>query len=243
MQNSNIITLASPLQEMGEVEALPEVEPNPEQAVTAESPVPTDDFKDSKVKSGRSILAKYAGAKAKALMGISVDSPSPNQGDSKTSVQRNPEQAGGGASGKPTGNLREPNTKSAHSVQEADAVADAKVPIGKGPESKDRNNANGSDSDGPPEELQAAKSESVAVPHNKVEASQRTKGPEAGQAKGPSSRTEKAAREVEKRLLKRSKRPPTLLERLLKSEISRERDELLQCVRFVCARNFLSKLL
>jgi len=230
----------NPPQEMDEVEALPEVEPNPEQAVNAESFMPTDDFKDSTVKSGRSILAKYAGAKAKALMGISVDSPSPNQEVSKTSVHRNPEQAGGGDSGNATGNLREPNTKSAHSVQEADAVAEAKVPIGKGPESKDQNNANGSDSDGPPEELQAAKSESVAVLHNKAEAGQQAKGPEVGQAKG-SSRTEKAAREVEKRLLKRSKRPPTLLERLLKSEISRERDELLQCVRFVCARNFFEQ--
>jgi len=54
------------------------------------------------------------------------------------------------------------------------------------------------------------------------------------------SRAEKTAREVDRRLLRRSKRPPTLLERLLKQEINQERNELLQCLRFVCSQNFFN---
>jgi len=86
---------------------------------------------------------------------------------------------------------------------------------------------NGSDNDEPPDEVAVPKSAQStpallcpAQPHK------------------PEGRTEKAARDVERRLLRRSKRPPTLLERLLKSEISKERDELLQCLRCVCSKDF-----
>ena len=36
-------------------------------------------------------------------------------------------------------------------------------------------------------------------------------------------------------------RPPTLLEKLLLDEIKRERNTILQCVRFVCSNDFLQK--
>lgn len=39
-------------------------------------------------------------------------------------------------------------------------------------------------------------------------------------------------------VLKRPRRPPTLLEKLLQSEIQKERYELLQCLHFVCSNNF-----
>jgi len=38
--------------------------------------------------------------------------------------------------------------------------------------------------------------------------------------------------------MKRLRRPPTLLENLLKGEICKERSELLQCVKFICQKNF-----
>ena len=79
------------------------------------------------------------------------------------------------------------------------------------------------DDDAPPEEC----SSKTVVP-DKVESLQ-----------FPTKRkAEEATRNVERRLLKRNRRQPTLLERLLKNEISKERDELLQCLRYVCAKNF-----
>lgn len=92
----------------------------------------------------------------------------------------------------------------------------------------------GSDSDGPPDEV--AVSKKAADQPALMMGQQGPPPPKAASAAG--RRTERAAREVERRLLKRSKVPPTLLERLLKSEISRERDELLQCLRFVCSKDF-----
>ena len=50
-----------------------------------------------------------------------------------------------------------------------------------------------------------------------------------------------AGKEVEPpkfKLVHKPRRNPTLLENLLSSEISRERSEILQCVKYVCEKNF-----
>ncbi len=43
------------------------------------------------------------------------------------------------------------------------------------------------------------------------------------------------------RLVRKSQRPPTLLERLLTGEIREERSELLQCVKYICENNFFDE--
>jgi len=91
-----------------------------------------------------------------------------------------------------------------------------------------------SDDEGPPEEIAVSKSELNGVPSEPNSQLQLQKS----LVKSDTARAEKASKEVERRLLKRNKRPPSLLERLLQSEISKEKDELLQCLRFVCAKNF-----
>ena len=43
------------------------------------------------------------------------------------------------------------------------------------------------------------------------------------------------------KILRKSIHPPTLLEKLLVTNIEKERDELLQCIRYVCDNDFLQK--
>ena len=43
------------------------------------------------------------------------------------------------------------------------------------------------------------------------------------------------------KILRKSIHPPTLLEKLLTNNIEKERDELLQCIRYVVDNNFLQK--
>ena len=67
-----------------------------------------------------------------------------------------------------------------------------------------------SDDEGPPEEIAVSKSELNGVP-SEPNSCQLQKS----LVKSDTARAEKASKEVERRLLKRNKRPPSLLERLL----------------------------
>merc|ERR1712037_340190 len=61
------------------------------------------------------------------------------------------------------------------------------------------------------------------------------KGKKEGAATEPK---EKVAKVTRQSVLEQRIRPPTLLERLLLQEIKKERNTILQCVRYVCKNNF-----
>ena len=63
--------------------------------------------------------------------------------------------------------------------------------------------------------------------------------PEPTGVKVPEKKLKKAASSKSYiEILRRPKRDPTLLEKLLESEINRERSQILQCLRYVCKQNF-----
>ena len=56
-----------------------------------------------------------------------------------------------------------------------------------------------------------------------------------------SSMIDKTSKRKSFKILRKSIHPPTLLEKLLITNIEKERDELLQCIRYVCDNDFLQK--
>jgi len=56
-----------------------------------------------------------------------------------------------------------------------------------------------------------------------------------------SSIIDKTSKRKSFKILRKSIHPPTLLEKLLITNIEKERDELLQCIRYVCDNDFLQK--